>query len=47
MEKVIYECGGCQDIRFFKDEKEFDEWFERQLLINPDTKIIIKQKEES
>lgn len=38
--KVIYECFGCEDIRFFKDEKEFNEWLERQLIVQPDTKII-------
>lgn len=38
--KVVYERCGCSDIRFFKDEEEFKEWLERQLVIQPDTKII-------
>ncbi len=43
---VTYERARCQDIRFFKDKKEFDDWYQRQLVINPDTKII-SVKEES
>lgn len=43
---VTYERNGCQDIRFFKDREEFDDWHQRQLVINPDTEII-EVKEES
>ena len=43
--KVIYECSGCQDVRFFKDEKEFNEWLTRQIIVQPDTKIIETVKE--
>ena len=42
---VTYEYGGCQDIRFFKDEEEFDDWKQRQFSINPDTKIIDVKEE--
>ncbi len=42
---VIYERSGCQDIRFFKDEEEFNEWLMRERLIQPDVKIIEIRKE--
>lgn len=44
--KVIYKRSGCEDIRFFKDKEEFNEWLERQLIVQPDTEII-EIKEES
>lgn len=43
--KVIYERSGCNDVRFFKNEEEFNEWLERQLVIQPDTKILEIVKE--
>lgn len=43
---VTYEHDGCQDIRFFKNREEFNDWLQRQLVINPDTEII-EVKEES
>ena len=43
--KVIYEYSGCQDVRFFKDEKEFNEWLTRQIIVQPDIKIIETVKE--
>ncbi len=42
---VIYERGGCSDIRFFKNKEEFDDWYQRQFAINPDTKIIDVKEE--
>ena len=46
MLKVIYNRAGCDDMRFFKDSDEFEEWLKRQYEIAPDT-IIIEIKEES
>lgn len=43
--KVIYERSGCKDVRFFKKEEEFNEWLERQLVVQPDTKILEIVKE--
>ena len=43
--KVIYERSGCQDVRFFKDEKAYKEWLTRQIIVQPDTKIIETVKE--
>lgn len=37
---VTYERSGCKDIRFFKNKEELNEWLERQLIVQPDTKII-------
>ena len=43
--KVVYERSGCKDIRFFKNEEEFNEWLERQLIVQPDTKNIEIEEE--
>lgn len=43
---VIYERERCRDMRFFKDKEEFDDWRQRRLEVQPDTKII-EIKEES
>lgn len=43
--KVIYERSGCRDIRFFKDKEEFNEWLERQLIVQPDTEIVEIEEE--
>jgi hypothetical protein len=42
---VTYERSGCQDIRYFKDKEEFDEWLPRQLEVQPDIKIIETKEE--
>jgi hypothetical protein len=36
--------GKIVDLRFFKWKEEIVEWFKRQKLINPDTKIIKIEK---
>lgn len=42
---VVYERSGCQDIRHFENTEELNEWMKRQLVINPDTKIIDMSEE--
>ena len=45
MLKVIYfrTKAEVEDLRYFKDQVEFDEWFLRQMKLEP---IIIIKKEE-
>lgn len=43
---VIYNRAGCDDIRFFKNREEYEEWLKRQYELAPDTKIV-EIKEES
>ncbi len=37
---VFYEKAGCLDMRSFKDGEEFNEWYSRQIVVNPDTKCL-------
>lgn len=38
--KFYLRRSGCNDIRYFKDIDEFNEWAIRQLEVQPDTEII-------